>query len=114
MRKFILAIIALAVVGCASLGVPTPKTFNERLAAGYSSVTSVRTSATVLLNGRVISSADAENVQEQADVARDGLDVARGLTGINAEDKLTSALAVLQAARAYLCAKNPTDPNCQG
>jgi hypothetical protein len=99
--------------GCASLGMPTPKSYTERLASGYSSVASVRTSATILLNGGVIGSSDAENIQKQADVAREGLDVARSLTGAAAETKLDATLLALQAAQNYLCAKSPTDPNCQ-
>lgn len=98
--------------GCASLGVPTPQTFNERLAAGYVSAKAIRTSATILLNGSVITSKDAENLQKQADVGREGLDVARTLPSLQAEDKLQTTLLILQAAQTYLCGKNPNDPNC--
>lgn len=104
--------IVFALQGCASLGIPAPKTFNERLAAGYVSATSVRTSARTLLNGAVITSSDAENLQKQADVAREGLDVARTLPSLQAEDKLQTTLLILQAAQSYLCGKNPNDPNC--
>ena len=107
-----LAVVSVSMSACQMIGVPTPKTFNERLASGYSSVTVVRTSAATLLNGRVITSSDAENIQKQADTAREALDIARGLTGIDAENKLDSALLILQAAQAYLCKKNPNDPNC--
>jgi hypothetical protein len=107
-----LAIVSVGMSACQTIGVPTPQTFSERLATGYSSVTAVRTSAATLLNGRVISSSDAENVQKQADTAREALDIARGLTGVDAQNKLDSALLILQAAQAYLCKKNPTDPNC--
>jgi hypothetical protein len=110
----LLAATAVAVLSaCASLGVPTPKTFSERLAAGYTSVTTTRQTATILLNGQVISSADATNIQKQADVAREGLDVARTLQGIDAEKKLDATLLILDAAHSYLCAKAPTNPNCQ-
>ena len=99
---------------CATLGVPTPQGFTERLAAGYVSAASVRGLTTTLLNGAVISADDAANVQKQADVAREALDVARTLPVIDGEKKLESALTLLQAAQAYLCAKKPTDPNCGG
>jgi hypothetical protein len=112
LKLFIIPLL-LILSACASLGVPTPKSFNERLASGYSSVTTVRQSATILLNGRVIGSSDAENVQRQTDVAREALDVARTLPALDAENKLQSALLVLQAAQGYLCTKTPTDPNCQ-
>lgn len=117
-RPLMLALIAaitlltLLLQGCATLGVPAPQTFNERLAAGYVSATSIRTSATTLLNGAVITSSDAENLQKQADVAREGLDVARTLPALQAEDKLQATLLILQAAQTYLCGKNPNDPNC--
>jgi hypothetical protein len=112
--KLKVSILPLLIIlaGCAALGVPTPQSFNERVAAGYVSVTGVRTTAATLLNGQVISSSDAENVQKQAEVAREALDVARTLPAIDAENKLTSALSILEAARAYLCAKSPNDPNC--
>lgn len=103
---------ALILQGCQSLGIPVAKSFSERLAAGYASTTSVRTSATALLNGRVITSDDAINIQKQADVAREGLDVARTLPSMQAEDKLQATLLILQAAQSYLCGKNPNDPNC--
>lgn len=113
--KLKLSIIPLLLIlaACGSLGVPSPKSFNERLASGYSSVTTIRQSATILLNGSAISSSDAANVQKQADVAREALDVARTLPAIDAENKLQSALLVLQAAQGYLCTKTPNDPNCQ-
>lgn len=108
----ILPLLLLILGGCASLGIPTPQTFSERLAAGYVSAKSIRTSATVLLNGSVITSGDAENLQKQADVAREGLDIARTLPSLDAENKLQATLLALQAAQSYLCGKNPNDPNC--
>lgn len=113
MRKLAIIPFLVILAACASLGMPTPKTFNERLAAGYVSVTGVRTSALTLLNGGVIRSDDAQNVQKQADVAREGLDVARTLPSLEAESKLSATLLVLQAAQSYLCSKSPNDPNCQ-
>jgi hypothetical protein len=92
---------------CASIGAPTPQTFNERLAAGYTTVTGVRQAATVLLTSQRITAADAQNVQNQADTARAGLDVAKSMSGTNlpaADTKLTATLTVLQALQAYLVA----------
>lgn len=100
--------------GCAAFGVPKLESFGERLAGGYVTVTGARTLTTTLLNGQVIGSKDAQNVQDQANSAREGLDVASTLTGINAENKLNSSLAIANAALDYLCAKAPTDPNCLG
>jgi uncharacterized protein YjbK len=112
-RKFIIAALAVVISGCAAFGVPQPQSFGERLAAGYVSVTTVRQTAKILLDGQVISSNDATNVQKQADVAREGLNVARTLDGIDAEKKIEAMLLVLDTAQSYLCAKAPTNPNCQ-
>lgn len=107
--------IAVALLaGCAAFGVPKLESFGERLAGGYVTVTGARTLTTALLNGQVIGSKDAQNVQDQANSAREGLDVAGTLTGLDAENKLSSALAIANAALDYLCAKAPTDPNCLG
>lgn len=107
-------VMSFGLVGCETLGVPTPKSYSERVASGYSAVTTIRMSATTLLNGKLISSEDATNVQKMADTAREALDVSRSLTGVDAEHKVESALLILQAARTYLCTKNPSDPNCAG
>lgn len=114
MRKLALFLpIVLILAACASLGVPTPKTLNERIAAGYVSVTGARNMTLTLLNGGVIGSEDAERVQAQLDNAKEGLDIARTLPAAEAETRVQTALTILQAARSYLCGKSPTDPNCQ-
>lgn len=104
--RFALASLALvALVACQTM---TPKTFNERLAAGYVTVTSVRQTATTLLNSRKISSSDALNIQEQANTARSGLDIARDVYALRpkeGEDKLVVTLRVLDAMTRYLEAK---------
>lgn len=106
------AVSLLILAGCAGLGFVAPKSFSERLASGYTTVTTIRLTTNTLLNGKVISSTDAQNLQEQADVAREGLDVARSLQGIDAENRLEATLKILDAAQGYLCAKAPTHPNC--
>lgn len=103
----------LMVAGCAVFGVPPLTSFGDRLAAGYTTVTGARQFNTTLLNGHVTSSADAENVQKQLDAAREGLDVASTLTGLDAENKLQSTMAIANAALGYLCKKSPADANCQ-
>ena len=97
-----------AVVGCAQLGVPAPQTFNQNLAVAASVNTEVRQTATTLLQAGKLSVADAENIQKQANTAREGLDVARSLSGTDlggATNKLTAATAILQALQAYLVTK---------
>jgi hypothetical protein len=104
-RLDLLLVIALAfaLIGCA-----TPQTFNQRLLVGYETVAETRTQTATLLNGRLISSADAENVQQQANLAREGLDIAKGMRSTQpqaAEQKLSSMQTVISALKAYLMLK---------
>jgi hypothetical protein len=108
-----IAVLACAVSACALLGGPPLESFGDRMAGGYVTTAGARTLTLTLLDGQVISSADAENVQAQADTAREGLDVASTLTGIDAENKLQASLIIAGAALNYLCTKAPADPNCQ-
>src|SRR5690242_15580566 len=48
---------------CQALGVATPQTFNEKLAAGYSTITAARDTAATLLTSGKLSVSDAQNVQ---------------------------------------------------
>ena len=98
-------ILLVMLTACQTIGVPTPQSFSERLAAGYVSVTAVRQSATTLIVAGKISAGDAENIQAQADNARTGLDVARTLRGTDvtaADAKLQAALTILTALDAYV------------
>lgn len=93
---------------CAQLGVPTPDTFNKSLAVSVAANTEVRATATTLLAAGKITADDAANIQKQADTARDGLNVARSLSGTDltgATNKLTAVTAVLQALQTYLLTK---------
>jgi hypothetical protein len=105
---------AIAVLGllgaCSIFGMPGAKSFNERLAVGYSTVTTVRQSATTLVSADVISPGDAANVQQQADNARAGLDIARTLTTVDpkaADARLVASLQILTALEAYLRSRQP-------
>lgn len=91
--------------GCALLGVQTPKTLNERVAAAYVSVTTVRQETLSLLQSGKITVTDAKNIESQADNARAGIDIASQLETTNptqASDRLTVSLSVLQALETYL------------
>lgn len=91
--------------GCALLGVPTPNTLNERVAAAYVSVTTVRQETLSLLQSGKITATDAKNIESQADNARAGIDIASQLETTNptqASDRLTVSLSVLQALETYL------------
>lgn len=117
-----LSVALAALPGCQLLGVGKVETFNQRLAAGYTSVTAIREVASTWLDAQVryaqaeqdpalrqaLLSAirrDAQNIQDQADKAREALDVAGTLKGLdlkNAEARLTSALAILEALQRYV------------
>lgn len=111
MKKFYNAFAVVAtmlVIGCAQLGIATPQTFNQRLAVGYGAVTQVRETATTLLATSKISSADAQNVQTAADVARTGLDTARTMHATDpsgADNKLNAIRTGLQALIGYLATR---------
>ena len=101
-----LALVALATLtGCASLGVPTPQTFNEREAAAISSVIAVRTTAVSLLSADKITVADARNIQTQADNAREGIAIASAIHATDpaqAENRLAAVVVTLNALSTYL------------
>ncbi len=97
-----------ASVGCAQLGVPSVDTFNQRAAVAISTVTAVRATATTMLQERKITSEDAQNVQDGANTARAGIEVARTLSKVNlaqADNKLTAVSTALQALNAYLATR---------
>jgi hypothetical protein len=96
-------------VACA--GMPGPKTFEDSLAIGVTSVTQVRKTAEILLTAKKISKADAENVQQQADNAREAIALAIAIRTADpaaAQTKLTTAIEVLRALDRYLASKGTT------
>lgn len=99
------ALILITLTACATLGLEAPKTFNERLAAGYTTVTGVRNATADLLTVNKITKADASNVEQQADNARTGLDLARQIHATNppaGDAKLDAVVTGLTALQAYL------------
>jgi hypothetical protein len=117
-----LSVALAALPGCQVLGMGKADSFNERLAAGYSSVTAIREVAAVWVDGQVRTAQaeedegrrqallsairrDAQNIQDQADKAREALDVAATLRGLDlksAEARLASALTILEALQRYV------------
>lgn len=94
--------------GCAQLGITSAPTFNEDLAIAYTSVTTIRQTATQLLNAKKLTAADGQNVLAQTDNARSGLDIARTLSSTNlasATGKLTAIKTVLSALTTYLATR---------
>lgn len=106
-RSVFIALI-LSLTACAQLGLPTATTFQERLTAGYALNAEVRSSAVTLLNAKKLTADDGQNILDQTNTARAGLDVARtiGKSDPKAGDtKLTAIRTVLVALQAYLATK---------
>lgn len=104
----LLAFVLALIVGCSSLGLPTPDTMNEKIAAAQGSVTQVRKSATQLLTARKITVADAESVLKTTDAASEGITVARSISATDpagASTRLTAAVTILTALQTYLATK---------
>lgn len=104
-QAFALIAITLLTAGCQTIGVPTPSTFNERVAAALTTVTTVRETSTSLLNAGKISSQDHANIEEEADNVRAAITIARSLSSVDAtaaDAKLQSAQQILLALQSYL------------
>lgn len=89
---------------CAQLGVQ-PQSFNANALAVQLTITEVRATSGVLLDAKLISSDDHSNVTKAADVAREGLEVAKKLAKVDvktAEGKLSAVKVGLDAVRTYL------------
>lgn len=99
------ALVFAMLTACATLGVEAPKTFNERVAAAYTTVTAARDTTATLLTAGKLSAVEAQDVQRQLDTARTGLDLARQVHAANpaqADQRLDGIVAGLAALQAYL------------
>lgn len=107
--KVISSSLLLAIlVGCAALGLPNADTFNQKLAVSYGVVTTIRTTATTLLNASKLSADDGQNVLTSTDAAKAGLDTARAIAKTDqaaADYKLAAVRTVLTALSSYLATK---------
>lgn len=107
-NAYLMAFLCATLVACAQLGLPTPQTMNERIAAAQGSVTELRRSATTLVQTGKISSSDATNVLKTTDAAAEGIAVARSISVTDpnaAQAKLQATVAVLTTLQAYLAAR---------
>jgi hypothetical protein len=101
-------LLLVLISGCAYLGLPTPTTFNERLASAYGTVTTIRQTTTTLLVAKKITADDAQNVQNQADAARSALDVSAAVFKTDpaaGNNKLAATITLLTSLQAYLATK---------
>lgn len=106
LARFIPALLALLIAGCASLGLAPASTFEERLAYAVSQNVAVRTAAANSLNAGDITVDDAKRVLAITDQVRTALDAARLATNAGdvetAEGRLQLATALLLELQRYL------------
>ena len=110
---FAIAVAMALLTACAAVGSATPDTFDQKLGVSIAGISEVRETATTLLQAGKITPADAQNVQAQADVARQALTVARGMAGTDlgsASTRLDATNAALKALQAYLIARQGAKP----
>jgi len=112
MIRKILACSLLILAGCATLGIPAPKSFGERVAAAYTGLSITNDTATILVNAGTVSKEDGREVLAKTKAARETVDTASTLSGQLGENALTDALELLRAAQDLLCGDRPTEPNC--
>src|ERR1700741_4320154 len=96
--SYIIALWIFLLAGCAALGLPKAQTFDQKLVVGYASVTAAVKTTTTLLEAKKISADDAQNVRNQAENVKQGLDIARALHKADptaGDAKLTSAITAL-------------------
>jgi hypothetical protein len=114
------ALLAIA-AGCAALGLQTADTFNQKLAYSYGQVTAARRGATAVITASCPTPesiqteacrsavADGKHIQQMADEARQGLDLARGYAAAGnvqqANVQLQLEIAALSALQTYLLSK---------
>jgi len=120
MRHFLLFSLAF-IVSCTALGLQTADTFNQKLAYSYSQVTAARKGVLAVVNAscptpEAFTSAacksavlDGKHVQQMADEARQGLDLAKGYAAAGnlqqANVQLQLESAALTAIQSYLVSK---------
>lgn len=98
-----------SLAACSSLGLASPKGFDQQLAEAYGIHTAVLVAATTAVTSGAISSADAIQVQSMANTARGFLDAARVAESAGdpatAAGKLALATNALGALQTYLNSK---------
>lgn len=106
MRRLAVTYVIVALLAaCSYLGLPQASTFHQRAAVALGTVSAVRDSAAAMLGAGTLGVEDAENVQRQADLARESIDIARALHASDpgaAESRLDVTIRSLQLLQAYL------------
>ena len=103
LRVTLFGALFLILTACASLGVPAPKTFADKVSYANSTLTAVVNATSTSLEAGQLSVAEAKSVREIATQARALLDSARAASDANvANQNLTLAITVLEQLQTYL------------
>lgn len=104
--KISLAIFLVAImVGCVTL---LPKTFQEKVAAAYTLVSTVRSLNLTLSQAEKIPVTEVKNIQEQCDNFRLAIEVTRQVHSTDpatAEEQIAATILALEGLEAYLRSK---------
>lgn len=98
----------LIVAACSTLGLPTPTTFNQKLAVAYSADTAVLQDTDTLKVAGKITAKDAQNIESQADNIKAALDIAREVYATDqatGNNKLAATVTALTALQNYITAQ---------
>jgi Tfp pilus assembly protein PilV len=101
----IVPLLAVLLIGCGLLGVPSPQTFNQRAAAAVSTVNTASQSALTLLQARKITPNESDQYIDQIEDVQEAIDVARAVYATdpsNAEDRLALTINALNLLVAEL------------
>ena len=109
-RPLIPVLLVMLIAGCASLGLLTPQTLDERLSYAYDQHTAALQTITTATNQKLLTSRDAVSLLAIADQSRALLDAARGAQAggdvSTAEGRLLLAINVLREVQTYLRTRN--------
>lgn len=109
MRQYKLFLVLLLLVGCSSMGLVEPQSFDERLAYAYATNTAIREASTSALNAHTITSDDmiyVMGVNNQLRLALDAAkDAASGGDVQTAEGRLLMVTKALTALQTYMRSK---------
>lgn len=107
--RLLLAGLVAVLTACASLGLATPKGFDQQLAQAYGTHTAVVSATATALGAGSITSDEAIAVQKQALSVREVLDAAKAAETMGntagASNDLSLALTGLTALQSYLNAQ---------
>lgn len=108
-KQFILVLVCMLLTACGTVLPPIPQSTDQKIAYGYAAVSTIRLTATQLLQNNTISVEDAKIVEALANQCRSSLDTARVAITTGKTDAamqaLTMATGILAKVQEYLDAK---------